>query len=67
MKLSVIVPVYNSAPYLRDCLDSLLNQDLSADDFEIICVNDGSVDDSPSILEEYKAQHKNIQVLHQEN
>lgn len=67
MKLSVIVPVYNSALYLRDCLDSLLNQDLSAEEYEIICVNDGSTDESPSILEEYKAQHRNIQVLHQEN
>lgn len=55
MKLSVIVPVYNSALYLRDCLDSLLNQDLSAEEYEIICVNDGSTDESPSILEEYKA------------
>ena len=49
-KLSFIVPVYNVAPYLRKCVDSLLAQDY--DDYEIILVDDGSTDDSPQICDE---------------
>ena len=49
--LSFIVPVYNVAPYLRKCVDSLLAQDY--DDYEIILVDDGSTDDSPQICDEY--------------
>ena len=48
MFLSFVVPVYNAAQYLPECLDSLLAQDIS--DYEIICVNDGSRDASPEIL-----------------
>ena len=51
IKLSFIVPVYNVAPYLRKCVDSLLVQDY--DDYEIILVDDGSTDDSPQICDEY--------------
>ena len=47
IKVSVIVPVYNTAKYLERCLDTLLNQTL--DDIEIICVNDGSTDNSLKI------------------
>ena len=50
-KLSVIVPVYNSEKYLKECLDSIINQTYK--DIEIICVNDGSTDNSKNILEEY--------------
>lgn len=56
MKLSFIVPVYNARLYLSRCLDSLLDQ--SINDFEIICINDGSTDDSLDILREYE---KNFQ------
>jgi glycosyltransferase involved in cell wall biosynthesis len=52
-KVSVIIPVYNTAPYLRRCLNSVAGQKLR--DIEIICVNDGSTDDSPKILQEYAA------------
>ena len=52
MKLSIIVPVYNVAPYLRKCVDSLLAQDIS--DYEIILVDDGSTDNSGMIADEYK-------------
>jgi len=60
-KISVIVPVYNTAKYLRQCLESLVNQTFS--DIEIICVNDGSTDNSAKILEEYPQ----IKVITQEN
>ena len=50
-KISVIIPVYNTEKYLRECLNSIINQTLT--DIEIICVDDGSTDDSLSILQEY--------------
>ena len=58
MKLSIIVPVYNTGKYLRTCLDSLVGQTL--DDYEIILVNDGSTDDSQAIIDEYREKHDNI-------
>lgn len=63
--LSVIVPIYNTAPWLPRCLDSLCNQ--SFRDLEIICVNDGSTDGSAAILEAYAARDPRIRVIHQEN
>lgn len=65
MFLSFVVPVYNAAQYLPECLDSLLAQDIS--DYEIICVNDGSRDASPKILGQYAAEHGNIRVINKEN
>ena len=79
MKLSIIVPVYNVAPYLRKCVDSLLAQDIS--DYEIILIDDGSTDDSGVIADEIVrevmgnvtnrqspiANRPNIGVIHQEN
>ena len=65
MLISIIIPVYNVAPYLRDCLDSALKQDMS--NYEIICINDGSTDNSLSILEEYKKQFPQINLISQEN
>ncbi|MGN0347046.1 MAG: glycosyltransferase family 2 protein [Lachnospiraceae bacterium] len=59
-----IVPVYNTAPYLSACLDSLLVQN---GDFEILAINDGSTDESPAILEEYKKKDSRIRVISQEN
>ena len=64
-KVSVILPVYNVGKYLRESLESLINQTLK--DIEIICVNDGSTDDSYEILEEYKAKDSRIKVIHKEN
>ena len=55
MKVSVIVPVYNTEKYLRKCLDSLVNQDFS--DYEIVIVNDGSTDSSESIINEYVSKY----------
>lgn len=67
MFLSLIVPVYNAERYIAQCLDSLLNQDLSARDYEIICVNDGSKDNSLSVLEHYAGVHSNIRIVNKEN
>ena len=53
VKVSVIIPVYNAEKYLNQCLDSLLAQ--SFKNFEVICVDDGSTDDSSEILERYSA------------
>jgi glycosyltransferase involved in cell wall biosynthesis len=63
--ISIIVPIYNTEQYLEKCLDSLVNQYL--DDVEIICVNDGSSDGSPSILKKYSEKYPQIIVLNQEN
>lgn len=63
--LTVIVPVYNAAPWLRRCLESLIGQTYR--NLEIICVNDGSTDGSAVILDEYAARDARITVLHQEN
>ena len=64
-KISVIVPVYNVQVFLKDCLDSLVNQTLS--DIEIICINDGSTDNSLDILNDYARNDKRIIVYSQEN
>ena len=64
-EISIIVPVYNAAAYLRKSLDSIVNQ--SYRDIEFIFVDDGSCDDSPAILKEYEAADERVTVLHQEN
>lgn len=64
-KVSVIIPVYNIELYLRQCIDSVVNQTLK--DIEIICVNDGSTDGSSAILEEYAKSDERIVVINQEN
>ena len=64
-KVSVIIPVYNTELYLRQCLDSVVNQTLR--EIEIICVDDGSTDSSLEILREYEARDHRIQVVTQAN
>lgn len=64
-KVSVIIPIYNVEQYIKDCLDSLVNQTL--DDIEIICVNDGSSDNSIKIVNEYAKNDKRFVVINQEN
>ena len=64
-KVSVIIPVYNVEEYLRECLDSVVNQTLK--EIEIICVDDGSTDNSLEILKEYAKKDNRISVLTQEN
>ena len=63
--ISIIVPVYNVAPYLRQCLDSLVNQTYK--ELEIICVNDGSTDGSLQILEEYAGMDERVKVISRAN
>lgn len=65
MKFSIIIPVYNVAPYLRECLDSVLAQTYT--DWEAICVDDGSTDGSGAILDEYAAKDSRFRVIHQKN
>ena len=65
VKFSIIIAVYNSGKYLKECLDSIIDQTFS--DFEVICINDGSTDNSQSILEEYRDKYDFIQVISQEH
>ena len=64
-KISVIIPVYNVEKYLEKCLDSVINQTFQ--DLEIICINDGSTDNSLKILEKYKSIDARIKIISQEN
>ena len=64
-KISIIVPVYNVEPYLRQCLDSVVNQTLQG--IQIICVNDGSTDGSLTILQEYADKDSRIEVIDKPN
>lgn len=64
-KISVIMPVYNVEKYLRNCLESIINQTLI--DIEIICINDGSTDKSSEILRQYALHDKRIKILEQKN
>ena len=63
MFLSIIIPIYNDERYLEECLDSCLRQDIPYDDYEIICVDDGSTDHTPEILRDYAARYPNIRLM----
>ena len=65
IKFSVILPVYNLEKYLRECLDSIKNQSLK--EFEVICINDGSTDNSLEILKEYAKSDLRFKVIDQQN
>jgi len=67
LKISIILPIYNVERFLGDCLDSLYEQDLTEDEYEIICVIDGSPDTSKAIVEQYMETHSNIRLILQEN
>jgi len=66
VKISVIVPVYNTEKYLRECVESIISQTMF-DQMEIILVDDGSTDSSPGICDEYASKYKNILTVHQNN
>ena len=63
--VSIIVPCYNVAAYVDNCLDSLVRQTLR--NIEIICINDGSPDDSGAILDEYARKDARFTAIHQDN
>lgn len=65
MKLSIIVPVYKVEEYLKDCVNSILNQTFR--DFELILVDDGSPDSCPKICDEYSQKFNNVKVIHKQN
>lgn len=65
MKVSVLVPIYNVEKFLPECLDSLINQTLK--EIEVICINDGSKDDSLEILKEYASKDKRIKIIDKKN
>ncbi len=67
MRLSIIIPIYNVADYLPACLDSLYSQGLDEADFEVVCVNDGSPDNSKDIIKRYAALHPNLIYIEQQN
>lgn len=64
-RVSVIIPVYNQAPYLAECLDSVLAQTLH--EIEVVCVDDGSTDGSGKMLDEYAVRDSRVKVIHQKN
>ena len=65
LKVSILVPVYNTERFLAECLDSLVGQTLK--EIEIICINDGSTDGSLGILQRYAKDDKRIRILNKKN
>lgn len=65
VKISIIVPIYNAEKYLEQCLDSIRKQTLK--DIEIICVDDGSTDRSPEIIDRFAGKDRRFVVIHKEN
>lgn len=65
-RISVIIPIYNTARYLADCLESVVSQATAAN-AEIICINDGSTDDSMQVLQPYLARYANISLISRSN
>lgn len=64
-KVSIVIPVYNTELYLQKCLDSVINQTYR--NIEIICVNDGSTDNSPEILAKYAEMDERVKIISQKN
>lgn len=65
LKVSIIVPVYNAEKYIKECIESLINQTLK--EIEIICINDGSTDNSLNILKDYEKLDNRIKIIDKEN
>ena len=65
MMISVIIPIYNTEKYLKDCINSVLKQTIN--DYEIILINDGSTDKSKEIAEQYCHDYDNISLINQSN
>ena len=67
MQLSVIIPMYNAEKYIKRCIESVYRQDLDINNFELLVVNDGSTDNSPSIVKELQKIYPNITLIDKEN
>ena len=67
LQLSIILPIYNVEPYVEKCIRSLEEQDIPKDAYEIICVNDGSPDNSQQIVEKLQQEFSNIILINQKN
>lgn len=67
MTISFIIPAYNAGQYLNDCLDSIYCLDLKGNRREVLVVNDGSTDDTPTVLQHYQKKHPDLIVISQEN
>ena len=63
--VSIVMPVYNVEKYLRECLDSVRAQTFT--NWECICVDDGSMDSSPAILDEYAAKDPRFRIIRREH
>ena len=66
-ELSVVIPVYNALPYLRECIDSIVSQGFDEERYEVILVDDGSTDGSSAACDAEARRHPNFRVIHQEN
>ena len=62
-RLSIIIPFYNVEQYITQCLDSVYAQDIPEEEYEVICVDDCSPDNSIAIVEEYAKQHSNLIIV----
>lgn len=67
IRLSIIIPFYNVERYIAQCLDSVYHQDIPEEEYEVICVNDGSPDNSREIVIEYQKTHKNLILIEHEH
>ena len=68
LRLSIIIPFYNVERYIAECLDSVYQQNIPEDEYEVICVNDGSSDHSRDIVNAYQTKHPNLLLVeHEEN
>ena len=66
LRLSIIIPFYNVERYIAECLDSVFQQDIPEEEYEVICVNDGSPDHSRDIVLEYQKRHPNLVLVEHE-
>lgn len=64
---SIIIPIYNGEQYIKNCLDSIYQQGLGEDDFEVICVNDASTDHTGDVISNYACSHYNLKLITHEN
>ena len=67
MKISTVIPVYNTEEYLEKCINSIIKQTIGFKNIELIIVNDGSPDNSKDIIEKYQKKYENIKYIYKEN